>query len=188
MNHAGTKTITTDRLILRKYVSEDADAMYYNWASEDAVTRYLTWPTHANIQVTKAVLSDWISSYERPDFYNWGIELKSIGEVVGNIAIVQVREETSAAIVGWCLGTKWWGQGIMPEAAKAVASYLFDEVGFLRIAAYHDKNNPKSGHVMQKIGMSYEGTLRSAGKNNQGICDEVWYGILKQEYECRKKR
>ena len=70
----------------------------------------------------------------------------------------------------------------MPEAGRAVVKYLFEEVGLNRIAAYHDTNNPNSGRVMQKIGMTYEGTLRSACHNNQGIVDEKWYSILKAEY------
>ena len=61
--------------------------------------------------------------------------------------------------------------------------YLFEEVGFDRIAAEHDGNNPKSGRVIQKIGMIYEGTLRKSGFNNQGIIDEVWYSILREEWE-----
>lgn len=72
----------------------------------------------------------------------------------------------------------------MSEAGKAVLKYLFEEVGFNRVAAYHDKNNPNSGRVMQKIRMSYEGTLRRAGFCNQGIVDEVWYSILKDEWSC----
>ena len=71
----------------------------------------------------------------------------------------------------------------MPEAGKAVVRYLFEEVGFNRIAAAHDKNNLKSGRVMQKIGMTYEGTLRKAGFCNQGVIDEVWYSILRDEYQ-----
>ena len=70
----------------------------------------------------------------------------------------------------------------MPEAANGVLKFLFEEVEFNKIAADHDKNNPKSGRVMQKIGMKYEGTLRKAGFCNQGIIDEVWYSLLKEEW------
>ena len=70
----------------------------------------------------------------------------------------------------------------MPEALRAVIAYLFEEAGLNRVAACHDVNNPKSGRVMQKAGMTREGVLRAAGRNNQGICDEVWYSILKSEF------
>lgn len=71
----------------------------------------------------------------------------------------------------------------MPEAGRKIIEYLFLKAGFNRICATHDKNNPKSERVMQKIGKTYEGTLRSAGVNNQGIIDLVWYSFLKNDYQ-----
>ena len=186
MNHKGTARLETDRLILRRFVMEDAGDMYRNWASEDEVTKFLTWPAHAGIEVSREVLRNWTASYGKPDFYNWAVELKETGRVIGNLSVVRVREDTECAELGYCLGTRWWGQGIMPEAGKEVVRYLFEEAGFSRIAAAHAKDNPKSGRVMQKIGMSYEGTLRKAGVCNQGVIDEVWYSILKEEYETKK--
>jgi len=183
MNHKGTVKLETERLILRRFVIGDAEAMFENWASEDEVTKYLTWPTHADVENTKLILKYFIENYEKPDWYNWVIELKSTGDIIGNISVVKIQENIEEAVLGYCMGTRWWGQGIMPEAGRAVIKYLFEEVGFHRIAANHDKNNPKSGKVMKKIGMTYEGTLRSAGFCNQGIIDDVWYSILREEFE-----
>ncbi len=182
MNHLGTVELETARLKLRRFTIEDAENMYKNWASEDEVTRFLTWPTHANVEVTRELLSRWVKEYENKNYYNWVIELKETEEIVGNISVVSVKENIEGAALGYCIGTKWWGKEIMPEAGKAVIKFLFEQVGFHRIDATHDKNNPKSGRVMQKLGMTYEGTLRSAGFCNQGIIDEVWYSILKEEY------
>ena len=69
----------------------------------------------------------------------------------------------------------------MSEALKAVMDFLFDEVGVHRIESRHDPNNPNSGAVMRKCGMKYEGTLRQSDRNNQGICDASWYGLLREE-------
>lgn len=187
LNHQGTKKLETERLILRQFKIEDYVEMYNNWACEDMVTKFLTWQTHTNQDVTKSVLADWIPKYENKDFYNWAIELKEENRLIGNISVVSHREETLSAILGYCIGSKWWGKEIMPEAGKAVLKYLFEEVGFNRIAANHDKNNPKSGRVMQKIGMTYEGTLRSAGFCNQGIIDDVRYSILKSEWDLNRQ-
>ena len=187
LNHQGTKKLETERLILRQFKIEDYVEMYNNWACEDAVTKFLTWQTHTNQDVTKSVLADWISKYANKDFYNWAIELKEENRLIGNISVVSLREETLSAILGYCMGSKWWGKEIMPETGKAVLKYLFEEVGFNRIAANHDKNNPKSGRVMQKIGMTYEGTLRSAGFCNQGIIDDVRYSILKSEWDLNRQ-
>ena len=162
---------------------DDVKVMYRNWASEDEVTKYLTWPAHTGVNVTHKVLEEWIQQYSKPDYYNWGSELQDTGELIGNIEADLLDEEKASAFLGWCLGTRWWGQGIMPEAARAVLQFLFTEVGYNRIAAKHDSENVKSGRVMQKIGMTREGTFRASGKNNRGIVDEVHYFMLRDEYE-----
>ena len=180
MNHLGTKYIETERLILRRFTIEDAEEMYRNWASDPEVTEYLTWPPHADVEVTKAVLTDWIQKYEDPLSYKWGIVVKESGELIGDISAKSI-DKVNTANLGWCIGKKWWGKGYMPEAAEAVKAFLFDEVGFERLEAIHDADNPKSGRVMQKIGMVKEGVHRKRGRNNRGIIDEVWYAILREE-------
>ena len=62
MNHIGTKTIETERLILRQFTVEDSQAMFENWASDDEVTKYLTWPTHTSEEISKSILRDWVDS------------------------------------------------------------------------------------------------------------------------------
>lgn len=182
MNHLGTVTLETKRLKLRKFTVLDAENMYKNWASDNEVTKFLTWSAHTNAEVTRDLLSNWVKNYEKKDYYNWVIEIKKTCEIVGNISVVSIKENTESADLGYCMGTKWWGNGIMPEAGKAVIKFLFEQVGFHRIAAAHAENNQKSGRVMQKIGMTYEGTLRCAGYCNQGVTDLVWRSILREEY------
>ena len=183
LQHCGTQPIETEHLILRPYTAADAQAMYQNWASSEEVTRYLTWPPHSSAEASRMLLKAWEESYQNPAVYHWGITLKGSDTVIGDISVVHMNEKTAAAELGWCLGQSFWGKGIMPEAALAVLNYLFDRVGFHRVEARHDKNNPKSGRVMQKIGLQYEGTMRAADVNNQGICDMVQYAILREEWE-----
>lgn len=182
MEHKGTKTLTTERLILRQFRPEDANAMFRNWAADPEVTRFLTWPSHKDSQMTAKLLQSWIDRYDDPAWYNWGIELKENHELIGNISAVTVDERTNSADIGYCMGKAWWGNGIMPEALRAVIAFFFTEVGFERISACHDPNNPKSGRVMAKAGMKTDGILRAAGRNNQGICDVVYHSILRDEF------
>ena len=181
MKHCGTQSIETSRLILRPFVTEDASAMYHNWASDPEVTKYLTWPPHANVELTEMLLKMWVAEYAKPDYYQWAIELRELGEVIGGISVVKQNEQTRMAQVGYCIGRNWWHQGIVTEALQAVIHYLFDEAGFERIEAIHDTANPHSGAVMKKCGMQYEGTMRRADVNNQGICDIACYAILKSD-------
>ncbi len=178
MKHLGTKCLETERLTLRRFTLADAEAMYHNWASDDAVTKFLTWPTHGNVEVSAMVLSDWVSHYEEENYYQWAIVPKEFGQPIGSIAGVHVNDRTQKVEIGYCIGRSWWHQGIVSEALSAVIDYLMDEVGVNRVEACHDPNNPHSGAVMAKSGMVYEGTQRQAGINNQGLCDLSWYAIV----------
>lgn len=184
MRHMGTCRLETERLILRRFVTADAMAMYQNWASDDEVTRFLTWPAHASIKVTSAVLDGWISSYGRDDFYQWAIVLKGRGdEPIGSISAVSMNDSISMVHIGYCIGRRWWHQGITSEALHALIGFFFNCVEANRIESRHDPRNPHSGKVMEKCGMRYEGTMRSADKNNQGICDASWYAILRSDWQ-----
>ncbi len=183
MKHLGTKQLETSRLILRKFTTEDAHAMYKNWASDPEVTRFLTWPTHSSVEVSRAVLADWESRYAKDDYYSWAIVLKGLEEPIGSISVGSKDERVRKAEIGYCIGRAWWHQGITSEALQAVMNFLFDEVGMLRLEARHDTRNPHSGAVMRKCGMEYEGTMVQSDWNNQGICDVCWYACVRMVNE-----
>ena len=182
MKNSGTQRIETDRLILRRYVIEDADAMYKNWASDSEVTKFLTWQPHSSVDVSRGIIENWLKEYSDEKYYQWAIVLKDNGnEPIGDISVVQMNEDISMVHIGYCLGRAWWRRGIMSEALKAVMDFMFDSVEVNRVESRHDPMNPNSGKVMQKCGMKYEGTLRSADRNNQGICDACYYALLRSE-------
>lgn len=182
MKHIGTHNIETERLRLRPFVQGDAPAMFRNWASDPEVTKYLTWPAHGSVEISEMVLRDWVGQYGEPGFYQWAIVLDSLGEPVGSIAVVARDDNAQWVELGYCIGRRWWHQGIVAEALAAVIRFLFEKTGVNRIQARHDPHNPNSGAVMRKCGMRYEGTLRGIDRNNQGICDACVYGILREEY------
>ena len=181
MNKIGTKTIETERLILRRFKIEDANDMFNNWASDTEVTKYLTWPVHEDVSFTKSLLSGWIDMYEDGGYFNWAMELREKRSVIGNISVVHLDENIEGAEIGYCMSRAFWGKELMPEALRAVMDFLFEEVGLNRVAAYHDSNNLKSGRVMDKAGMKYEGTLRAAARNNQGISDRVYHAMIRSD-------
>lgn len=186
LKHSGTQTLETNRLILRPFTVDDASAMYENWASDDAVTKFLTWPTHTSVNTTKALLTDWVNNYASSDYYQWAIVLKDINEPIGSISIVHANEDIDMVEIGYCIGQNWWHHGITSEALASIIPFCFEELGANRVQAKHDINNPNSGNVMAKCGMTYEGTLRAFAKSNQGICDMAIYSILKSEYDAVK--
>jgi len=183
MNHLGTKKLDTARLVLRPFVKEDALAMYRNWASDPEVTKFLSWSTYKSVEDAHTILNIWIPQYADNTFYQWAIALKEIGEVIGSISVVNFDDRVDMVEIGFCIGKAFWGQGIMTEAFRAVIDYLFGEVGVQRIEAGHDPNNPASGAVQRKCGLTYEGTLRRSIRSNQGITDKVVLSILKEEWK-----
>ena len=62
--------------------------MFFGWASDPEVTKYLTWSTHKDIEETKKILSLWINEYEKPERLNFAIELKKEDKLIGGIDVV----------------------------------------------------------------------------------------------------
>ena len=182
MKHLGSRKLETDRLIIRAFVPEDAAPMFRNWASDAEVTKYLTWPTHSSEEVSEQVVASWVEKNGDPTYYQWAIVWKETMEPIGSISVVHFDESKGEAEVGYCIGRRWWHQGVMSECFSEVIRFLFREVGVNRIMARHDINNPNSGRVMRKCGLHYEGTRYQEDRNNQGICDMDVYGITREEY------
>lgn len=182
MKNTGTKRLETSRLILRRFEKDDAKDMYENWAKDEEVVKFLTWKKYEDVEEANKTISSWIENYKKDDFYEYAIVLKDTNDLVGSMCAITYTEK-KVAYLGYCIGRKWWGNGIVVEACEKLIEYLFLEVGFNRIAAICDVENINSEKVMKKLGMKYEGILRQNGLSNRGIYDEVYYSILKSEYK-----
>lgn len=182
MKHIGTKEIKTNRLLLRRFVETDAQAMFDNWASDDEATKYLTWPAHQEMTVTQFMVNNWVEGYAAFNQYKWAITLKEKpNEVIGDISVVAINERTEECEIGYVISRNHWSKGYMSEAMAAVCDYLLTEGPFNRVEALHDINNPASGKVMMKAGLQYEGTHRQYGLNSTGLVDAARYAILKRD-------
>lgn len=187
VQHKGTILIETDRLILRKFRMADKNAAFRNWTNDDNVTKYLRWPAHKSLETTETVLQTWIDRYADKNFYQWAITLKSKGEEpIGTIGVVDQNETLNIVHIGYCIGSKWWNQGITSEAFAGIIPFFFEQVKANRIESQHDPRNPNSGRVMRKCGLQYEGTLRQADISNQGIVDAAMYSLLASEYYAKR--
>ena len=80
-------TLETERLTLRPFNTEDAEAMFNGWAGDPEVTKYLTWNTHKTIDDAKAILGQWVKEYEMPARLNFAIVLIISGKPTGTKAI-----------------------------------------------------------------------------------------------------
>lgn len=171
------ETLETPRLYLRKMTVADANEAFENWTSSENVAKYLTWAPHTSIEVTK----EYLTAEEENRSEGWGIVLKETGQLIGNIAVIEDKRKIKTKTLGYVLGEKFWNHGYMSEALIKVIDFLFETTDVNRIEAEHDTKNPNSGKVMAKAGMTFEGVLREAGYNNQGIVDVAYYSILRSD-------
>lgn len=174
IQHKGTVSIETLRLVLRRFDEKDAKDMFQNWAGDPLVCKYLSWGPHSNEEVSRKRILSWISNYMRYNSYVWALELKRNRQAVGSISVEIEDDRSQMCEVGYCLGNDYWNQGLMTEALIAVMHFLFYEVGYQRIQAKHDVLNLASGKVMQKAGMHYVKTEEKVGIRRDGTyydCD-----------------
>lgn len=177
-----TKTLESDRLILRKFKIDDAKGMYNNWATDPQCNKYLSWDLHKSIEETKSLIRLWINEYDNGS-YNWVVELKDSGEIIGNISVITILKKQSTAELGYCYGSKYWGKGYATEALRTVIEYLLVECDFYLVEARHISGNPASGRVMEKAGMHKDAVLRDRriNKHTGERNDSIIYSIKKDE-------
>lgn len=186
MKHLGTQNIETARLLLRRFSAEDAPAIYKNWATDPKVVDRLSWELHKSPADSETMLGGWLAHYDQDEYYRWAITLKPDTEPIGNITAVKLENDIRMVHIGYYVGSAWWGMGIASEALSAVIRFFFEEVGVNRIEARHDVRNPVSGKVMEKCGMSLEGTKRQAEYAKGVLMDCAEYAILAEDYKKRK--
>ena len=100
------------------------------------------------------------------------------GEVVGSIGFDPI--EGHRAEIGYWLGKKYWGQGIMTDAIKLMVKYGFSKLELKRIYADVFPFNKASAKVLQKAGFQYEGKLRKNVKKGNKFLDSLLFAIVKQ--------
>ena len=177
MKHVGAITLETARLILRRHEVTDSSAMYNNWANDDEVTKYMSWTTHENEDVSKQVLDMWVKEYENINYYQWCIVLKETNEPIGSISLFNCKDDIKQIEFGYCISRKHWNNGYTSEALKAVIDLAF-KIGYERIVGCHHKDNIASGKVMIKNGLTF--FTETDGKTNKNEdCKILVYELKK---------
>ena len=125
--------------------------------------------------------ADWIATHGSDDALHFAIVAKDAA-VAGAITLGLERAHVRAG-VGYWIGVPYWNRGYATEALRAVVAYGFDTLGLNRIYAYHFVRNAASGRVLQKAGMTHEGTLRRHTFKDGEFLDVHQYAILREEHE-----
>lgn len=177
-------TLVTERLILRPFTLEDAPTVRA-LAGEREIAEMTTVPH----PYEEGIAEEWISShqgaFERGELVTWAIAHKEDGVLLGAISL-SIDKTNRLAELGYWVGKPYWGRGYCTEAAKEALRYAFEALSLNRVQARHMTKNPASGRVMQKIGMTYEGTLRQSVYRWGKFEDMAMYAILREEYVAQK--
>ena len=153
--------LETPRLLLRKMLVRDADDMF-DYAQRADVTKYLTWNPHPNVDYTREYLEYVATRYSAGEFFDWAIEEKSTGHMVGTCGFTRFDYHSDCGEVGYVLNPSVWGHGYATEALRRVIAFGFSRLHLERIEARYIEGNTASRHVMERVGMTYEGMLRSS--------------------------
>lgn len=153
--------LETARLFLRRPTLEDAEAAFESYASDPKISRYLTWTTHRSPEETREHFHQAIDAWDlRMGHRMWLIQRKEDASILGTIGCTVHFHRVE---IGFALGSRFWGQGYMPEAMMRVCEAAFADERIARVQALCDEENSQSSSVMQKVGLKYEGRLRQYG-------------------------
>ncbi len=151
--------LTTPRLTLRPWRESDLND-FYEYASVDGVGQMAGWNPHRNVEESKTILSHFIEGKHV-------FALEHQGKVIGSLGVEEYSEENYPELdalqgreIGYVLSKAYWGQGLMPEAVKAVIDWLFNEIRLDFIIVGHFDRNAQSKRVIEKCGFQYIKTTK----------------------------
>lgn len=173
-------TIETERLILRPFALEDAARVQLLAGAWEIASVTLNVPHPYEDGMAETWISTHQEQFDAGKLVTLAVTLRESGLLIGAIGLTR-HPEFERAEMGYWMGVPYWGQGYCTEAAKAMIRYAFHTLGLHRVCATHLVRNPASGRVMQKAGMTLEGTLRQHVKRWGDYEDLAYYGILANE-------
>ncbi|WP_156688182.1 GNAT family N-acetyltransferase [Mycobacterium sp. Marseille-P9652] len=147
--------ITGQRLVLRPPTLHDAGALFQRVARDPEVTKYLLWAPHPDVATTRRVITEKLNVSD--DEKTWVIELRHSGDVVG---LASCRRPVEHSVeIGYCLGRRWWGKGLMSEVIDLLVGELESDPEVCRVWATCSVANERSARLLERAGFVQEDRL-----------------------------
>jgi [ribosomal protein S5]-alanine N-acetyltransferase len=143
------------RLLLRLPVVDDAGSLYQRIGRDPQVCKYLLWIPHPDVAATRRVIAERMNV--DPRIRTWVIVLQHSDELVGMISCA--RQMHHAAEIGYSLGRRWWGKGLMSEALAMLMATLQADPEVYRVWATCHVDNERSTRLLERAGLLLEGRL-----------------------------
>ena len=174
-------TLKTERLVLRPFTLDDAKQVQKLAGDRQIASTTLNIPHPYEDGMAEVWIGNHEEGYQSGKGVTFAITLKENGELVGAISIMSIVEKHQGEL-GYWVGVPYWNKGYCTEAARKVLRYGFMEKGLNRIHACHLSRNHASGRVMEKLGMSHEGTRKQHIRKWEVFEDMELRGILRSEW------
>ena len=172
--------LETERLLLRPWAETDAEDLY-RYASDPQVGLAAGWPPHTSVENSREIIRDVLSA---PGTF--AVVLKATGEVIGSVGIMRAGGGTAPmkedeAEIGYWIGRLFWGQGLIPEAVRALERFCFEELGCRRLWCGYYEGNEKSRRVQEKCGFVPHHTQENARCKHLDECRTEHFTTLTRE-------
>jgi ribosomal-protein-alanine N-acetyltransferase len=174
--------LRTKRLLLRDFRETDWEAVHV-YASDPEVVKFMAWGPNKEEETKEFVRKAIKYQEERPRLhFDLAAVLKADDTLIGGCGLDVTGSVDRAGSIGYCLNRLYWSAGLASEAAEALLSYGFEQLGLHRIWATCDQENLASSRVMGKVGMKREAQLRENVWMRGKWRDSLVYAILDREW------
>ncbi|MCM3088606.1 GNAT family N-acetyltransferase [Bhargavaea ginsengi] len=183
MNQSATRPqITTERLLLRRFTAADAPEVSRLCDNYNMYKSTLNLPHPYPLESALEWIATHEESFASGQLYEFAITGRETGHIYGAVGLSHQQTHKHGEI-GYWIGEEYWGQGYATEAVKAVLDFAFREKDIHRVYARFFASNPASGKVMEKCGMTYEGTQKDHIYKEGRYEDLLLYGILNPNHQ-----
>ena len=149
--------LETERLILRPWDGSDAESLY-EYAKDDRVGPIARWPPHTSVENSREIIKNVLSVPE-----TYAVCRKDDNKAIGSIGLMIGKNSNlclpeNEGEIGYWIGVPFWGQGLIPEAARELIRHAFDDLQFVRLWCGYFDGNEKSKRCQEKCGFVYHHT------------------------------
>ena len=183
MVDAAFTTLTTERLVVRRFRPEDLDA-FVAYRSDPQIARYQGWeapypPGQARqfLQELEAIHPD-----TPGEWFQFAVALRATDRLIGDCAAHVPADDARQAEIGFTLAPEHQGHGYATEAVRRLLHYLLIERGKHRVSATCDDRNTRSAAVLERVGMRREGHLLESTWSKGEWTNDLLYGVLRREW------
>jgi len=173
---------STQRLTIRQLREGDVPALYTIFSHPEVMRYWASLPWTSTSQAAE-LLARAQAGYLSEEGFQWGIERKEDGALLGTCSIFSFNRPSHRAEIGYALGRPYWGQGYMGETLRALVDYAFTTLDLNRLEADIDPRNDASAKTLERMGFQKEGVMPERWIVGDEVSDTWFYGLLRRNWE-----